>query len=344
MKVGFGKINVNPIWPAKKFAPNEKGVLTQEVKDELACKVFMLEKEEGSLYIHISCPFGCVPGETCDRIRDGIAETLKREFFLTVSATHTHYSVSLEHDEAYESFLIRKIGEEIGHIPLREYEDLKVCYQRRFFDAVGRSRISGQEAKNVYLETFSVCSGEKRLATVIIYNSHPTTLNFNETFLSGAGPAVLMQHLEERYQDEFFTYMIGAAGDISTRFTRPGQTYEDMLAMCEVVENEVCTQLENQVNSPKVRLDDWEAEEQLLEVERGPKNMDEIDTSGQLTVREQETIELAKVKHKNMDISKLSTKIYLQRVVIGNHIFIFTPFELFSSYIDSIDKEKATLV
>lgn len=306
--------------------------------------LLMLENVDGSLYIHISCPFGCVPEFVYEKIKTRIADSLKRDVLLTTSATHTHYSVSLEHDSDYAEYLVDRIGDEIGHIELKEYQDLKVCYQYQYFDKVGRSRISGQESDHIYLETLSFYTGEKRLGTIIIYNSHPTTLNFNESFLSGAGPAVLMSRLEEKYEGEFFTYMIGAAGDISTRFTRPGQTYEDVLTLCSVVEEAVCKQLENQKNCPKSPLDDMSVEEKVLEVERCPKDMSEIDTSGRLTARELETIELAKEKHKNDDLSKLSTRIGLQRVVIGGHIFIFTPFELFSSYIGCIDKEKATLV
>ncbi len=344
MKIGWKKVPVNPTEPVRKFSPGGPGVLTMEVKDELACRILVLEPEDGERYIHISCPFGEVEEEIHDEIHEKIEEELGQKVNLTTCAARTHYAPTLRESPSYCAFVVDQVVKGAVSVVPEDRGELSFRYQYHYFDRVGRSRISGQEAKNNFLETGSVYAGEKRLATLILYSSHPTTLNFNENYLSGAGPAVLLTDLEKKYPDEFFTYMIGAAGDISTRFTRPGQSYEDMLGLCALVEEEVERQLAAQADLAAVPLDEVRVEEMSFSVERGPRDLSEIDMSGDLTPRELETIEIAKEKNKAEDCSALPTQVPLQRVTLGGHIFICTPFELFSRYVDCIDKEKASIV
>lgn len=343
IRIGFGQTDVTPLKPVHKFAPLGKGILTTKVADELVCKITELQNEDGSRYIHISCPFGGIPRRIYQRVFESLSDCFAEKIILTMAATHTHYAPNLAQEEEYASYVCAQIVQTVKAIPLHHPNSLTCCYQRAFFDKVGQSRISGQPSKYLYLETFSLYEDEKRQATWIIYNSHPTTQRFTYDFLSGAGPAILMHQMEKTFPGEFFSYMIGAAGDVSTRFTRTGQDYEDMLAMTKPVAEEVCRQLDCQTGLAKTPVAGWEVEEFLFDVERAPKDMSQIYT-GNLTERELETLAIAKEKHKAQDLSLLPRKIPLQRLKLGEHVFLFTPFELFSGYLASIDLNTCTLV
>lgn len=344
MKIGFTRIDLSPISPTHKFAPLGEGIITSEVKDELVCRVSELENDDGSLYIHLSCPYGDVDDYICDDIRNGIERALNRTIVITIAVTHTHYAPKLNQEKEYADYVIEKLIREISNIERNDYGPLKCVYQRRYFDKVGRVRISGEETTNLYLETFSIFSEEKRILTYIIYNSHPTTLNFNEHYFSGAGPAVLLKSLEQEYPNEFFSYMIGAAGDVSTRFVRKGQNYEDVLQLTQLVKAEVQEQLNLQIKKEKVDVSGWKAEEVTFPVDREPRDMSLIDATGEMTPREKETLEIAKKKHAHVDLDTLPRRFVIQEILIGKHEFIYTPFELFSSYLNSINLENTTLV
>ena len=343
MKIGFTLVDLKPLKEVYKFGAGSRGALTKDLRDELTAKIMMIENDDGSLWVHMSLPFGNIFDETHLAIYAQGKAVLGKSFKLTTSCTHTHYSADLIQNKEYGGYCIASLAKALGTIELEE-KKLYSCYQYRYFDEVGRIRISGVNTKNLYLETYSIYDEEKRLATYIVYNSHPTTINLKVDYMSGAGPAILMKKLREAHPDEFFTYGMGAAGDISTRFTRTGQTYDDMLALTDKVIAAVEALRKNEVNLKKYPIERWAATEIQFPVKRGPRNMDEIDMSGELTPRELETIELAKTKHKNDDYTKLPTEIFLQKIVLGDHTFIYTPFELFSVYLECIDKDKATLV
>lgn len=344
MKLGFGKVTVNPEKPAVKFAPGPFARY-QKVKDELSYKIMIL-KESEKPYIHISCPIADFELPTTQALKKQMQEKLGYEFELTIAITHTHYSVNVNKDPEYVSFLADRLAETIGTIELKEYDDLKTCFQYHYFDKVGQSRISGQPTKNLFLETLSIYSGASRLATLIVYNSHPTTLSMKVEYFSSVGPGILMKTLEENHPGEFFSYMIGAAGDVSTRFTRPGQTYEDMLKMTETVVEEVESQLASQKNFQP--LNSYQVEECWLKMKREFFDISTVEIPENLTPREKETIDQA-MKNKNkvtqgIKLEDLPEKLMFQRLRLGAHQFIFTPFELFSEYIDYTNKENTSLV
>ena len=343
MKIGFNKVNVDPVKPTHKFAPLGEGILTDQVKDELAVKITVLESSD-AFYVHLSCPYGEFPRTMYETAAETLNRKMAKKVYLTTAVTHTHYAPKLTQEKEYAAYAVTKIIDGILHTKTMDYGQLSYCYQREYFDQVGQLRISGETTRNLFLETFSLYSGEKRLAVYVIYNSHPTTLNFNEPYFSGAGPAVLMKAYEEKHPGEFCSYMIGAAGDISTRFSRRGQTYEDVLMLTEVVANQLEKQLQQEKDLPKYPVDTISWNEIPFHVHRQPRDMSEVITDVELTPREKETLEIAKKKNETRDISAQPDTLYLQRVQLGGHIFIYTPFELFSSYLNCIDLDHSTLV
>lgn len=344
MKCAWLKVDVAPQKPVHKFAPLGKGILTATTKDELACKISMMENDDGSLYIHISFPFGEVTNKYYAELKENLQKAVQKKITLTTVVTHTHYAPKMEQEIEYGAWVMKRVCEAAAQAKLVKYDALECSYQRCHFDQVGKVRISGEESPDVYIELFSIFNEGKRIATYIIYNSHPTTQSFNENYFSGAGPAVLMKDLEQLHHGEFYSYMVGAAGDISTRFTRKGQTYQDMLDLNQIVEDKINEMLKEQNTAVQYKVTEWREEEQIFHVKHTPKDMTMIDSSGEMTPREKETLEIAKEKGRSLNLAERPTEYVIQKVTLGGHIFIYTPFELFSSYLESIDLEHSSLM
>lgn len=337
MEIGFEKINVDPIEPAIKFGPGKKHLLT--VKDELVCRIMAFKQEGSKPYYHISCPFGDLELSVTKHIKEELERTVAEKIDLTLASTHTHYSVNVNEDHTYERYLIERLQKAVSEMEFKEYKNVTGAFNYRFFNEVGTSRISGQETDNLFLETYSLRSDGKRIATWICYNSHPTTLNFHTNFFSSVGPGIMLRNLEKKYEGEFFTYMIGAAGDVSTRFTRTGQEYEDVLEMTKKVENAVEKLLESSVIDVPVKK--YQIENKWLPVHREMRQWKEEEIPENLTPRERETLDEA--MNKKHDMNALPQKVFFQKLTLGDHTFIFSPFELFSEYITYTDKEHCTI-
>lgn len=338
MKFGFSKINILPLQPVLKFGGDR--LMTKEVGDDLIYRITILEDE--IYYVHICCPLGDMQESIRNELQDRIEQVLHKQIHLTVTCTHTHYSVKINEDIYYKNLVIKQVCEAICKIQLREVENVSCEYKVSKFDEVGKSRISGYESEHIYLETFSFWEGHKRLFTWIIYNCHPTTLNFHESYLSGAGPNILLKDLEEQYPLECFSYMMGAAGDISTRFTRTGQSYQDMLYMKDKVLHKVLQQLKIEGN--KIPYQGMKIEECQFPIAYERKDMNKLQLPPNVSEREKETLQEALNKHKNLSLEDMPKTAMFQRLTIAGHNFIFVPFELFSVYLNEITIGKSSLI
>lgn len=343
MKLGTGSVTVNPTQPIIKFGPKASPYpQVYPIKDDLTYQILILQNESEKPYIHISCPIADFELQTTRSLLHQIKSIIGYDFDSTLVITHTHYSVNVNEDHAYVQELAVQLARTIQSIPLQELTDPKGCFQYHYFDLVGQSRISGQPTDQLYLETFSLYDGEKRLATMITYNSHPTTISLKCGYLTAAGPGYVLRELKKRYPDEFFTYMIGAAGDVSTRFTRKNQDYSEMERLAKVVVEGIIDQLNSQYHffdCPRFTV-----EEKWIEVDREKFDPSLHEFPKDLTEREKETLDHALHSKKEVDLLALPKSLMFQRLVFDNYQLIFAPFELFSEYIEYTNKENTSLV
>ena len=344
MKLGFTTCNINPVFPVKRFSGrfgDEKYEIP--VKGDLICPILYTETND-AIWIHVSLANPDIEIEGRNHLKTMIETALNKDVIFTICGTHTHYTPNINTDIEYQIYVGEQIISALKNMDVKDYSDLSYSFTREYYDEVGRSRITGLEVKNLYLNVLSLYSENKRIASFIVYNCHASTMSMRKDIFTSAGPGVLLKELSEKYPGEFFTYMCGAAGDVSTRFSRNGQEYEDMLEMAYKVVDKTQSILD--AEKEKIPFDDIEVSEIMLPVKREYVDLSKYEIPEGLSQREKETIELDKKesKDRNIPAEKLPAEILFQKAKIGDVTMIFTPFEMFSEYIDYIDKKHAVIV
>ena len=122
----------------------------------------------------------------------------------------------------------------------------------------------------------------------------------------------------DKYPYVVFTFYQGAAGDISSRFTRKTQDYSSVEDLGTKLANKVEELLAREPN--KCEIENIKYEKHIFSLEHEMKPIDISHLPDNLTDREKETIE------------------------IGTYQFIFNPKETFSSYINALNLDKSVLI
>ncbi len=342
MKYGFLRKIINSPFPT-----TQCGHITQTNElfvyhDDLEARLLYLSDGKTTI-IHLSADVLSIDRNTRIKLQDQA-----RSFFhdaklvLITSATHTHVANNIR-DERYIKYFIELIANAFKDIVIHETKSIKTEYQIVKFNEVGKSRISNYETNNEYLSLIKLMIEGKTWLNIIIHNCHPTILHANVPYFSSEFPGYVMQQLRLEYPDEEFTYMSGASGDISSRFTRPNQTY----AAVEFLGNKMIAKIKqlkaNQSYDKDLKLD-YHEEEIKYEHDLAPIDISKI--RGSLTARELETIEFGKIMRENYvkDPSKLVYEATAAQWDIGGIKLIFYPNEMFSKWLDEIDLKEKILV
>lgn len=341
MRIGYKEIVINPVFPVNRMLSQEKHLA---VSDDLHCRIVVIEKNEKP-FMHISIDTVEVYVDYIDRLKAGIEAALGYEVDLVVSATHSHFCPCLTTDMAYRDYLYDRIVDGVAQIHYVECRDLAYSYQYRFFDKTGKSRISGQESHHIYAETLSFYADGKRVVTVLMYNSHATTMRMHQGDFTSEYPGWVIARMKERYPEEFFTFMLGPAGEISSRFTRREQTYEEIARLAQPLFEEYCRQLDNQETQKPV--DRFIYKQIDFPIGRQEVHIENMEMPDDLSDRERETIEraLKDSDHFKVNLDELPHSHRFSHLILSDeYSIIFEPFETFSSYYGWVEKDRCSLV
>lgn len=77
------------------------------------------------------------------------------------------------------------------------------------------------------------------LAVLMNYGCHPTVLGYSNLFYSADYPGAARTNLRKIYPNTLFMYTNGASGDVSTRFTRREQTFQEVERLGRILAGEV---------------------------------------------------------------------------------------------------------
>lgn len=341
MKIGFKEFLINPPFPVNRMLSRNQH---QTCADDLHCRILVIDDGEIPLY-HVSVDTVEIYMDYRNLIKVLIEQYEGREVNLITSATHDHFCPCLTTDENYRKFLLEKIQENLEQLEEQEYETVEYSFQSRFFDKTGKSRNSGQQSRNVYAQTFSLYGDGKRLGTILLYNSHATTMRMQHGDFTSEYPGYCIRRLKEENPGEFFTFMLGPAGDISSRFTRQSQEYEEIARLGELLTQEYLEQLGQEVE--RKPLTELEYVEYDLPMKYQIPDISKYIVPDDLSEREKETIEQAR-EHDHFteeDLRKQPATTTLCHLSLsGGFSFVIEPFEMFSDYYEYINKERCALV
>ena len=341
MKFGTNIISINPEKPVKQAGFIQQVDPISEVHDDLNVRVIIFDDVDMIVMVSMDNIGGSL--EFQDNIETEISNHFGKKVNLVISATHTHFG-GTPYDDDYRNFLYQKIIEAIISVQLSEFDDLSYTYQYEAFNEVGKSRISKQETDLIFIELVSIYGNQNRLANLMIYNCHPTIMSGAEThFFSGEYPGYAMNKLSDTYQGEFFTFMQGADGDVSTRFTRKSQDYDGVIDLGNKFVTKIEEFMKNDLVLKPIKIS---FEKEVLPLVHEVIDLETLEIPDDLDARELETIEYGKLAREKVleNIDELPKSIVISRISFGDYHMIFAPNELFSYYLNAIDKEKASLV
>lgn len=309
--------------------------------DPLRARILYLEEGDTRI-LHISADvLGMV-----QKIRDRLQAEARQYFqdpalHLITSATHTHYANSLK-NERYAEYFFQTLLSGIRHLDIREYQNVRTAYKTVFFDGVGKSRISGYESGKEYLTLIRIFHGERTLVNLLIHNCHPTILEANVPYFSAEYPGYVLDKLQTAHPEAYFTYLQGASGDISTRFTRPGQDYESVRLLGDRLLIKIEELLQEKLPSAPFSL---HYTEQLLHYEHTFAPIDLGNVRQNLSEREKLTIHYGEIVRRQMEESQdVIHDALWASLEIGEFRIIFCPNEIFSDYLNCLNLENSMLV
>lgn len=346
MKFSFKKISIEAPFATTQCGHSCQTFLVYEFKDHLYARASGLKLDDKWI-IHLSMDLLAFDLENKELLENRLRDYYNNpNLNLITSTTHTHYANSVRSKE-YKEWLIETLFNGITSMNYETRNNVATTYQRMHTNACGKSRISNYETNNENLCLIRFFDDKENFFNIVINNCHPTTLAATSPFFSSEYPGIVLKQLEDEYHNNF-TFIQGAAGDISSRFVRDGQDYESMLKLANNLFLEIKQLMQNDVKKVPLKLD-YTVQEIKYEHDTSPVDLSNMPKN--LTPRELETIKIGQAERAKLD-QKVASEIFgsliLRQIVasldLGSIKIIFYPNEIFSQYMDYIDLDKKMLV
>ena len=325
------------------FATRQCGHLSQVEKidtyhDALEGRAFYIADAKTKV-LHVSLDLLAFDEGHRNALQEELRKVYGTDLHLVTSCTHTHYGNDVN-DEAYQKYLMEKLLKELSTIEIKDVGMMSYDMKTIHYDEVGRSRISGYESHNEYLTLIRLYASDKELLDIIVYNCHPTILEANVPYFSSEFPGYVLKRLSEEYPNAF-TYMSGAMGDISTRFTRSGQDYKALVELADKLYHKV-KELKD-IRSEKKELV-LSYDEKVIEYHHTFDPIDLTKIRSDLSARELETIKFGEIMRSKLDRDLVNKSAILAKLSLGKDKILFYPNEIFSAYLDHINKDDTVFV
>ena len=340
MKIATSTICINPTFPIKQAGFMQQVKPIYKFHDDLHARIVAFEDETQIIY-HVSLDLLELPFKVQNTLQEELQKKSDKKVIITLSCTHTHFGCD-EFNEDYHKELIQRIIYAIEYLDYTE-SDFEISYQCVPFEKLGTSRISNHKAI-VLLQLYTIYYEHKPFIEIIVHNVHPTIHDGNTPYFTSEYPGYVLSELQRKYPDIYFTFMQGAAGDVSTRFTRTTQDYNGVIELGNKLVDKVECLMKDNVDIKPLNQMIYESEVLSLQHEFNPIDLTNLPIN--LTERELETIEIgSKVREElSHHLDTLNNEVLISKLELGPYKFVFVPNEVFSSYIECVDIAKASLI
>ena len=330
MQISYKKIIINPTFPIKQLGFIQQTKEVFKFNDDLHARILSFKENNKYTFI-ISFDLLALPVEFHNKIKNFL-NTIYPNSSIVLSCTHTHFAPNTK-DERYLDLLYNLLTVNLKSLEFVDYNDIYIKYTSCDFHEVGTSRISNHKA-TVLLNILSFYHNNKNIYNIIIHNVHPTILSGDTDFFSSEYIGKTLELLDNEMTKNIF--LQGAAGDVSTRFTRANQTYDSVIKLATTLANKVKDIITNDTSICNL-LTNIEYDSLSLNIEHDKSPL-KLDTPKDLTPRELETIEIGQVmRNRLLEGNDLTSSILISYISFNNITFIFNPCELFSGYIDYVN-------
>lgn len=334
MRFATARTSINPPFPVTQAGHISQVTELTEVHDNLEARLLYLENED-FIWIHASCDNLGLDISIQKRVEDELSTFFNKTTHVTVSTTHSHHCGSPRNPK-YAEFVCDTIIEAAKLLIIEEVGDLEVAYSTCFFDEVGKSRISHHTSESTAVDLFEIKKEGEVIADIIIHNVHPTILQANTPYFSAEYPGYMLRRMNETEPDVFHTFIQGADGDNSTRFTRPSQDYTAVEALGEKLFVKVMEMKKEEVASFPLKL---HFESRIIPLKHEFEPIDMGTLPDDLSERELETIGFGQIMRQRLkdNPQNLKKEIMLSCVDFGSSRILFMPNEMFSWWRTQVD-------
>lgn len=245
MKIGFSKENITP--PVGTELGGYAGYRPcTGVHDELYCRAVVLE-QEGVRYALAALDLMCVDEGLYQHVAEAVAPLGIGRERLIVSAIHSHAAPTgmvpgagplakvngpeEPKDPAFRAYILGVVEKTARAIEdaARTAEPFRIRWARGQTPAIGSERHTGERANGTLTVLEARTQGGKSL---VVYNfpCHPTVLSAANTLVSRD----FLGEMEQLLGADMAVFLNGAAGDISTRFTRRESSFAECARMAGI--------------------------------------------------------------------------------------------------------------
>ena len=352
MQIGYNQICINPIKPT-----NYVGFFTEKspiinVRGDLYARCLRLKDKQHNIIIIAFDSLGITSDIQAIFIAE-IKKTINEDVEFIFSCTHTHYAPSscnmlglINVDKPYLEYIISKVALMVKNCHMTE-KPLTVNYSWESFNKVGRTRINNKSDENIYAGVLSFFDDNSRIGNILFYNCHPTTPQDTPNYFSSAYPGSAVETLTKRYPSEFFIFLQGADGDVSTRLTRKSNKYEEVTRLGNEMANAFNGLMNRNMNNGKKKLT-LKFQNIELEIYNQLKDISLFDENKCINMTNKEKAVLLTglnfVDSMKNKYKPHYSKVTFSCLTLASYHLIFNPFELFTDYNNYIDKNKSLLV
>ncbi|MDR6549182.1 neutral/alkaline non-lysosomal ceramidase N-terminal domain-containing protein [Paenibacillus qinlingensis] len=238
MRIGFAKIEITPSLPVTLGGYEHRKREADNLHTPLYARC-MTGESEGTQFAFISLDLLGIDHALREEVcAIGVERFGMHPQQISLIATHTHSAIDGIPDVLHKGLWT----EDMTHIPTAYRQELvslivlgieqSLASRREAtmqwsvatcndFASNRRDALAEAESVVYWLRVSDPYSNET-LGGLLHFSCHPTVIGWEESVISGDFPGVAVAALEETYKGSVFLYANGAAGDISTRFTRQG--------------------------------------------------------------------------------------------------------------------------
>lgn len=364
MEISFGKVNITPELPHLLAGFGKKRMAYEEI-DPLYAKVMMF-RDIHHEFVWITLDVVAIDEELITRIEKKSGISRKN---MLISATHTHSgpsgvintqkgvlkgfeSVFGEFDEYYCDEIAERISLMISSLR-NEYSPCSLRIFKGIVTDLGSDRHDpdldcDQDALLLELST------KYKKMLIVRLSCHPTVLNADNCKIS----ADFCGQIENMMDDyDMVSYVNGSCGDMSTRFTRKGNDFEEVKRFSRLV----CDQLKKILKQDVKVWKDFDLELFYHEFSVEAKCTDSIEDAEKKLIKAKKELEEAKrlsqdayqIRLMESMVEGADNNLLMAKISNGNHfitlslsalkiadqMIVFVPVELFSKLSIPIKKE-----
>ena len=364
IKIAISKKKFNTPLPSYLSGYGARTEYANEIHDDLFANTLFISDDSCSLAV-VSCD---ILGIYTGLYPEVIANIKKRvdikNLDVVISCVHSHSAPAIresQYDQNHDALVeevAQKVAEGIKEAASKATVS-KVCFNRKLVRGVGANRRDSKIDVNTILNVLAFKQNDQT-GVAVNFNCHPTLMGPSNMKVSRDFQGYTMDKLvAEKYLP---MYLQGACGDISTRFTRTAQSFEECERIGFILADEIDALVKE---SAFVSVEDFQYTQHIIKLPKKHYESEEYyqaqikeyeqtlaDKKGKVSAGELRIFETAlqgiNVEYqysKNQD--KIVTDVTCGILKLGDAVIVFTPFELFSKLADQIyagSKAKHTMV